>query len=222
MIQKVNILGLAFLAASSFSANAALAVFNYIDRPSNTALPIPAADWAENMPQPSGGYGVGGVQREASDYAYYSGWAAAPDVSRYIGFKFSADAGYQMNLASLVFTTGATSNSFPGERITSFEWGFRVDADNDGIYEQGWTMGKTFTAEDPDFETVGSKTFDFVDFSTAGTVEFGLFATGEHVSFSWLEGLRGLTFNGTTSPVPEPSALFLSALGGLVVLRRRR
>lgn len=126
-------------------------------------------DWADNLPTPSNIGPAGSIARSGAGGFDFSGWAPTFDVNNYVGFRVTAQSGVPMLLTSLDFFTSANS-SFG---ITSYKWGYRVD-DGSGYGE--WVFGNTYTPAHSAFSD-GFKTWDFPDFSTTGTVEFGLFAT---------------------------------------------
>lgn len=151
------------------------------------------------------------------------GFSTTLDNANYLGFTVKAEPGSQVTLTDLAFKTYAEPNS-PAENVitTAFRWGYRVDS---GSGYGAWNFDKTYTPADLDFfvNTPTQKTWDFADFSTTGTVEFGLFASTTAGNISYVYATRDrVDVNGTVGTVPEPSTMLLGTLGVLGLLRRRR
>jgi hypothetical protein len=177
---------------------------------------IPAADFADHVTASDLTPSVGTIHRVGGN-ANYDGWTPSVDITRYVGFQVSAEPGYRLDLTDFTFRTGATVSPF----VDSYVWGMRVD---NGLGFGAWSFGTTYTNADPGFSLVGPgdvKTWDFEDFSTTGTVEFGLFASASDSGYM-VEVLRTNILNGTVTQVPEPSAAILGIVGCLAFFRRRR
>lgn len=177
---------------------------------------IPAADFADHVTASDLTPSLEEIDRIGGG-TNYDGWTGSVDINRYVGFRVSADPGYELTLTDFTFRTGATVSP----PVTSYVWGMRVD---NGSGFGAWTFGQTYTNADADFTLVGAgnvKTWDFADFTTTGTVEFGLFATASDASYV-VEALRTNILNGSVTQVPEPSAAFLGLAGALAFFRRRR
>jgi hypothetical protein len=179
---------------------------------------IPAADYADHLTVTDLAPSHDDIDR-VGGAANYDGWGSTVDATRYVGFKISVDAGYQLNLTDLAFRSAATVSPL----VTSYVWGMRVD---NGSGFGAWSFGKTYTSADADFALIGFqnvKSWDFADITVTGTVEFGIFATASDPSHM-IEIIRSNStiVNGTVTQVPEPSAALLGFVGCLACLRRRR
>lgn len=211
----------ALVLAAAFAALASAADAAMVARYSSAFVTpgsdiIPAADFADHVTASDFSPSIEEIDRIGGG-TNYDGWSASVDINRYVGFRVSAEPGYELTLTDFTFRTGATVSPPVG----SYVWGMRVDS---GSGFGTWSFGHTYTDADADFSLVGPgnvKTWDFADFTTTGAVEFGLFATasdGSHV----VEALRTNILNGSVTPVPEPSAAFLGLAGALALFRRRR
>ncbi len=196
---------------------AVLAQYTGNNVPFGSSAPVDAHDWADHV-NPSSYGGHGGAQMRTSEFQFY-GWSTTFDDTRYIGFTVTPEPGYQLTLMDYV-----SSPTVANGNITSFKLGYRVD---EGSGFGAWNFSQTWSAGDPGFAYVGAaeneKIWDFADFTTEGTVEFGLFATSPDTT-SYLQGSlpNDIFLNGTVTQVPEPSAFLLSVIAGLGFIRRRR
>jgi hypothetical protein len=156
----------------------------------------------------------GSVSRVNGEFEYRN-WDTAMNPDDFIGFSVSTENGYQMTLTDFDFSSVVTSGS-----VGAFRWGYRVD---NGSGFGTWIFGTTYSSGDAGFGS-GVKEWDFADFTVTGTVQFALFAQApDGAGGVFLSAPGGnLTLNGSVAPVPEPSSLFLAALGGLALVRRRR
>ncbi len=89
------------------------------------------------------------------------------------------------------------------------------------------TLHMTYSPADLSFSSQFARKYqDFADFSTTGSVEFGLFSAKTSTGFGYMQTPADrVNLNGSTSAVPEPSTygLFIGAgLAALVIARRRR
>ena len=160
-----------------------------------------ARDWSDRVEKPSD-FGPTGVTRSGGTFTY-TGWGPELDPAKYVGFKVSAKPGQRMVLTSL---DGVNTRTDGMElfQATSFAWGYRVDDDNDGVFERDWSYGKTYTAADADFTSVSRRDWIFsAAIVTKGTVEFGVFGSGVDGTRR-VRALNGaLTLNGTIKPIGE-------------------
>jgi hypothetical protein len=230
-IPSLRSLGAALLLAGALSSTASaelIAEFNT----TTTIFGNPSAgpvDWADhaNKPTSFGPAAGSGLTRSTDEQTYnFLGWDTTINTGKYVGFTIAPEAGYTLNLTDLSFNgSGATANYGAPYVITSFQWGYRVDANNDGTFDGGWTFSPAITSADPDFTANNvARSWDFADFSSTGKVEFGFFATGID-PLARAEMYRVATLNGSvTSAVPEPSTYGMIVAAGavaLVIVRRR-
>ncbi len=155
-------------------------VVSYQSDDEDLAMRLEAGDWSDAAETPSIITVSGGLTREGgSDTLLYSGWGTSIDVNKRVGFQITAKPGYRLYFSELAnFNSGGGRQAVIG--LSSWCWGYRVDNNKDGVFEQGWTFGKTYTpaADGDNFkESESFKTWDFPDFSTKGTVEFAIFAS---------------------------------------------
>lgn len=179
---------------------------------------VPAADYADHLVVSDFAPSVEDIDRIGGGVSY-DGWGTTVDINRYVGFKVSVDPGYQLNLTDFAFRSAPISSM----AVTSYVWGMRVD---NGSGFGGWLFGKVYTAADSDFALIGFqnvKSWDFQDFSTTGTVEFGLFAAASDAD-QVMEAFRSNStmLNGTVTVIPEPSVAVLGLVGSIAFFRRRR
>lgn len=151
-------------------------------------------------------------------------WGTTMNDTDYVGFTLTAQPGFMLTLTDMTVSTTVSAGT-----VTDFRWGYRV---NEGSGFGAWTFGATYSVGDAGFAYVGpaenEKFWDFADFSTTGTVEFGLFAqapvAGVDASIL-ISQPANLSVNGSASAVPEPSTYALIAIAGtlaLVIARRRK
>ena len=151
-------------------------------------------------------------------------WGTEMSETDYVGFTLTAQPGFRLTVTDLTASTVVSAGS-----VTAFRWGYRVD-EGSGFGE--WTFGDTYSLGEPGFAFGGmgldEKVWDFADFSTTGTVEFGLFgqSTAGGIDASIVISQPGnLSVNGAVDAVPEPSTYALIAIAGamaLVAARRRK
>ena len=204
------------IAAVACPANAALvASFHSDDTPPfGSHAPVEAHDYADHLTV-SPLLTQGSVTRVNGEFEYRN-WDIAMNPDDLVGFSVTVEAGYELALTDLDFSTVVTSGS-----VDSFHWGYRVD---NGTGFGAWNYGTTYTSGNPEFAS-GIKDWDFSDFTVTGTVQFALFAQAPDATGGVFLSVPGgnITLNGNVAPVPEPSsALFIAALGGLAAIRRRR
>jgi hypothetical protein len=144
----------------------------------------------------------------------YRGWDAKLDLNKYVSFTVTPDDGYSLYLTHLSFETlGATGSRISSfNEITSYVWAYRI---NQGNGYSAWTFSSPYAPSDSKDTPL---TWNFNDFQTTGTVEFGLFATSDGRDANLSLGMVNVT-----GVVPEPAPAFLFPLSGsLALLRRRR
>lgn len=210
----------AFFALVCANQASAIVLATYSQSDSTTAVPLSPHDFEDGViASKTAAHGTANLDPRFSAY----GFSTTLDDASYLGFTVKAEAGSQLTLTSLAFNTYASPNAPFDNMITSaYRWGYRVDS---GSGYGAWTFDKTYTEADSNFfhETTTNKNWDFADFSTSGTVEFGLFASTTAGNLANVSATRDrVDVNGSISAVPEPSAILLGALGGLALLRRRR
>lgn len=142
----------------------------------------------------------------------YSGWTNGFDLNRYVGFTVTATEGYELQLTQLSFDTIIGTSGISARAVGAYVWGYRV-SDNGEF--GAWTFGDTFLSSSPGSET--PKIWDFDDIHTTGSVEFGLFVSTGIPTQSLTIGLVNVS-----GPVPEPSALLLTACSASFFFVRRR
>ncbi len=215
-----TLIATATLMAATNLASAAFVV-SYRSTSDTNSPTLAPFDWVDNIGTPSAlGPAAGStvVRTDGGGLFLYAGWGSSIDMTKYAGFTVTADSGHQLNLTDLAFSVSAS-------RATSYLLAYRV---NEGSGFGDWVQGTVFTASSPDFtnsfdsSTGGLKVWNFDDFSTTGTVEFGIFATATTTGRAVQVLGSNMELNGTVSAVPEPSAALLGALGGLAFFRRRR
>lgn len=154
-------------------------VLSYHSDHEDAAFRLEPADWSDAAQLPSVLTVSGGLARVGgSGTLLYSGWGTTLDLNKRIGFRISARPGYRLHFSELAnFNSGGGRQA--ATALSSWVWGYRVDHNNDGVFEQSWTFGKTYTPADGDVfkESESYKTWNFTDFSTRGTVEFAIFAS---------------------------------------------
>ncbi len=206
------------LAATGLLAHSASAdmIAKWIPQNTGVQTVILAADWNDNVSQPTGFTGFGGVAKTGSSGMPFVGYSQSLDFTKYAGFSVTPLAGFQMTLTDITFMHQA-------DGVSSVTFGYRID---EGQGFGDWTGLQAYT---PGF--FEQQSLDIVDFTTTGTVEFGFFAVGVHANVSQnLLAFAGtdLSVNGTTAPsaVPEPGAyaLVLSGLAvcAFITIRRRK
>lgn len=224
---KLKLLILPLTVLSMYSAKGALVV-SYSTASNGGLTYMTPADYHDDIQEPSrfqaaSGSGVAIYDLIAGNGFNLSGYGTSIDLTKYVGFKVSAEPGTAMTLTDFVFNSAAWNSS----ATSQFQWGYRIDLNNDGNFTdpgEGWVLDRLYTVADGanlgNGRLARPKTWDFADVTTTGTVEFGFFASTSDPT----EFFRGkdFTLNGSIAPVPEPSALALGALGGLALLRRRR
>ncbi|MFD0893966.1 PEP-CTERM sorting domain-containing protein [Luteolibacter ambystomatis] len=156
----------------------------------------------------------GAVYQFNTTPGFYAGFGPSLNMSNYIGFTVKTTPGYQMNLTDLAYIVSADDAS-----AGSHQWGYRID---NGSGFGAWTLSPVLT------NATAIKTWDFSDFSTTGTVEFGFFATALATTnvvkpAAGAPNRNDLQLNGlVVTAVPEPSSVLLLSLGALGAFRRRR
>lgn len=147
--------------------------------------------------------------------------ATATSNNDYFTLTLTAATGYKISYTSidLNLTRGATS-------ATAFVWQYQING----------TGGFTSIGSAIDISGATSKTPYSIDLSgvsalqnVTGTVEFRFYAWGATTNSSLFFGAStgstdysALNFNGTITPVPEPSTLGLMGLGTVFLALRRK
>lgn len=212
---------IAALLAVSFasSASAATLAAYYTDDSPKTG-PSNPYDYADNLKTITA-FNIAGGSGLTRNGEQLTGWGTSIDLQKYAGFKIAAEPGYELLVDLFTFQSSGVSGG-PGTS-TSYQWGYRIDLNNDGSFAaagEEWVFGKSYTSADSDFiDTTTAKQWD-VDISTTGTVEFGFF--GSAPAATGLNYMRTADAIGSVNLVPEPTSVLLSALGGLGLLRRRK
>lgn len=226
-----HLASLVFLATASLGQAALVAQFN-TSNIIDASTPWEPVDWADNTTTPTdlGPAAGSSVTRTSSSTPVYTSLPTTIDLLQYVGFSQSAEAGYELTITDMTFQTGSVFSGSAPTRYptTAYVWGYRVD---NGTGFGDWVLGDTSVRGDSDFtDRTTIKSWDMEDFSTTGTVEFGLFAAGDpytgagapNPNYDARVEVRSVTVNGTVAAVPEPSTAILGALGSLALLRRRR
>lgn len=196
---------------------------------SNTNGALPATGVAADLSTSSGLNQLSrvGVVYSSAANSYNSNTWNLTDTfntnNSYITFSLTPVTGYEMTLTTLQYAING-SNTAPG----TGRWGYSID-------------GGAFVLQDP-FNLLnpapsGLSTWDFVDFTTAGTVEFRFWAygaasitngtsmTGGTIRISNISG-NDLVLNGSVTLIPEPTSLAFLGLSGLAfagyLVRRRK
>lgn len=201
------------LALQAVPAHAALVVAWDMDQVPNGQFD--PASWDEDDHVTSSVLAAHGtVQKFGNNPGSYWGYSTVIDTNNYLGFTVTPEAGYQLSLTDLVSRPGSDDGS-----LGSYQWGYRI---NTGSGFGAWTLSPVNSI------TPGAKTWNFADFSTTGTVEFGFFANATDPSVVVKAAGPGPTGNelqlngAVVTAVPEPSAAVLACLGALAAFRRRR
>lgn len=218
MNHKIALITSALLIAFASQASAAI-VATYWAADGINSNPLQPHDYDDNVTA-SAASGHGSVSLDPRFSSY--GYSTTLDERNYVGFTIKPDAGYEITLSSLDFKTFGSPSPISNEiAATSYHWAYRI---NDGAGFGSWISGKTYTSADPDFNNnFAQKNWDFADFTTTGTVEFGLFAAGTAGDITIVNATYDkLNVNGTVQQIPEASAVLLGAVGSLALLRRRR
>lgn len=219
---KTKILYALSLAFLSSHAHAAVLVEYRMPTPRPGLPPISAYDYEDGV-TPSTIQSHGSVIHPGNG-GTVGGYSTTVDSTNYVGFVLEAEEGQSINLTHFEFYTYVDSSSYPA--LQGFQWGYRVD--NGEGYGQWVFDTQVYTKGTAAFTDIfAKKVWNFADFSTEGSVEFGLFAyqTGTDLSaieLSSRSAPQGLQVHGSVSPIPEPSAALLGAVGGLALFRRRR
>lgn len=209
------LLATSLILASHTTSAAVLAQWSYSEVPAGYVGTVEPFDYADGATVSDfDGHGSATIIEQFC----YRGWSTTVDTNNYCGFTISPEAGKQLTVTHLDFSS-VNSNG-----ITGFQWGYRVD--NGGGFGT-WQLGNLYEPGETGFDFVSSsqnaKVWDIPDFTTTGTVEFGLFAQGLSTTSTLIVSQpRALVLNGSVTAVPEPSAALISAAGALVALRRRR
>lgn len=198
IMQKSLRASLSLLAMMTPLAHGELVV-SYQSEHEDPAYRLEAGDWSNAVQTPSNITVSGSLTRAGgAGTLLYSGWGTSIDLNKRIGFQVTAKPGYRLYFSELAnFNSGGGRQT--ANALSSWVWGYRVDHDKDGVFEQNWAFSKTYTPADGDAfkESDGFKTWNFADFSTTGTVEFAIFASaptaaGQLLAFGGKISLNGL------------------------------
>ena len=159
--------------------------------------------------------GLGGAYNYTGSFAG-TGWSAAKDSARYIGFDVAPTSGNMITYGTVTYGVLSDANAPAGPR------NFELRASTDGFATS--TLLDSFS-----MEGYGGVVQTGIDISALGTqtgnVAFRLFAfNGSDSKFAGLIGYdveSNLAINGTVAAVPEPASFALLCLGGLAVFGRR-
>jgi hypothetical protein len=201
--------------SGTVSHAATLASYSNLDNPNNN--PLQPNNWGDFVEKPSVLTGAAGSGITKVDNQYYTGWSTSIDTSKYVGFTIVPTNGYQITVTDMSFRTRPADTNAQ----TSFVWGYRI---NEGAGFGQWNFGSIWNNDSANYTSSLAKTWDIPDFTTTGTVEFGVFATTANASSM---EIRTAQVNGTMAPaaaVPEPSTwalLGLSATIAVIGFRRR-
>jgi hypothetical protein len=160
----------------------------------------------------------------AVDVAPAGGLAGQINLSKYISFSLTADAGFTIDMTSITFGVGRS-----GTGPRQWQWRSSVDGfasaltnyttlnasltNNAGVLQNpdantGWT-GNTLTVSGAGFSGLSSVEFRLYGYNAEATGGTG--------------GLQGaLTFDGSVNAVPAPGAIALVGMAGLITSRRRK
>lgn len=222
---------LAVLAAFTLPASAAVISAWDSTQHNETTETQPPAPWFQSANATTSRLSyhgsIAGAARASS--LITSGWGAAIDLNNYVGFTVSAKPGYELQLTSL--ENSAIKSTSSASNPTSAQWGYRI---NTGSGYGSWNFSGTFALTTASGLGGAMRMWDFADFTTTGTVEFGLFAWGGTATPSRLTAVADMgasptnlngyemVLNGELTAVPEPSSILLGSLASLFLLRRRR
>jgi PEP-CTERM motif len=203
---------LAVQAALAISSHAALVVAWDMNNTPSGLTPPEAWDQNDNVVVSTLNT-HGNVYQFNTTPGFYAGFGTTLNTTNYIGFTVTASQGFQMDLTDLSYVVSADDAS-----LGSHQWGYRID---NGSGFGAWTMSPVLT------NATAIKNWDFVDFSTTGTVEFAFFATATATTnvvkpAAGVPNRNDLQLNGVVVTVPEPSSALLVSLGVLSTFRRRR
>lgn len=141
------------------------------------------------------------------------GLSNATVPTNYVSFTVTPDSGFETTYESISLFTGANGGN-DQYNVDIRAW--------DGTSET--TLGGVNRTTPADAnQPIVQDTFDFADFTSAGVTEFRLYSY--NVTGGGANGgvrIDDIVLNGTTVPIPEPSAALLSCLAGLGLLARRR
>jgi len=205
--------------AGAANANAQIAAWGQFGQPGDQAFTAPTAT-AANVTGLDMTRGPGLNPNAGSNSLNSSGWDGPDPANDFVSFGFSVDAGFSVDLDSLIIGTRA-SNSGPG---------------NLGLFYSGDGFSNnlfTFTQSGTNFLN------SIIDLSSlnglVGTIEFriralddtradggtGISSAGTFRVVDFFDGdFTDTQFTGTV--VPTPGAVGLFGLAGLVATRRRR
>jgi hypothetical protein len=113
--------------------------------PFGSPAPVEAHDYADHLTV-SPLLTQGSVTRVNGEFEYRN-WDTTMNPDDLVGFSVTVEAGYELALTDLDFSTVVTSGS-----VDSFHWGYRVD---NGTGFGAWNYGTTYTSGNPDAEATG-------------------------------------------------------------------
>ena len=145
------------------------------------------------------------------------------DLTKYISFTLTANAGFTIDMTSITFGLGRSATG-----VRQWQWRSSVDnfgaaltnyttlatgiTNTSGVLQNpdansGWT-GNVLSLSGSSFQGLSSVTFRLYGYNSEATGGTG--------------GLQGaLTFGGSTNAVPAPGAVALVGMAGLLTSRRR-
>ncbi|GAA5126754.1 SdiA-regulated domain-containing protein [Luteolibacter yonseiensis] len=175
-------------------------------------LRLQASDWADGINTPSLFQFSPSVTRLGGKTVLSSvGWDTTINPAKYMGFTLSAKPGYRLCVDVLRnFTTGGGRQT--ANAMSSFVWAYRIDDNNDGVFEKDWTFGKTYLPSDGEefFKEGGTAMKNWYlpnNVSTKGTIQFGVFGTTANAGGT-LHAFSGtLRLEGASVPIGTLGAM---------------
>jgi hypothetical protein len=223
----------ALLLASASVANGAV-ILRYLDDEVSSGTSQPRSFQAANITGGNLGF-TGYTGTVGFSGTYDNGYASGEivdngtlNVNEYFSFSVTIAAGYQLDLSSLTFTLGASTNTAPdGSYTTNAFVRSSLDlstnlpiANNTAVIPAGSSAGGSFPNAQP--VTVDLSSLQ----GLTGSITFRLYftdaMTGTGQSYDASTRFDNLILNGDVTAVPEPASATWLALAGLPFIARRR